>query len=156
MVFFVFLAFKNVLKDKILWCFEEQPKCAPKMAKNNGNFSHVAKHRFMKRNCFVATPLLTNQNVVFSTWVFLKPKTLMLNKKHNLKSGKKTKIKMDSKDNKRQETNQKKRTYWWKKVELESLDVVPFMKQKQRRKKRKEREKSKESKESRKKRQEGR
>ena len=42
------------------------------------------------------------------------------------------------------------------KVAIECFDVVPVMKQTQRRKKRKEREKNKESKESKKERQEGR
>ena len=49
----------------------------------------------------------------------------------------------------RQETK-KGETFDEKKIAIECFDVVPFMKQKQRRKKRKEREKNKESKESKK------
>ena len=57
------------------------------MAKKNDNFWHFAKHRLIKkRTCFVATPLLTKK--CFFKFFVLKPKTFMLNRKHNLKSGK--------------------------------------------------------------------
>ena len=74
----------------------------------------------------------------------------MMNKKHNLKSGKAKIRKRDSKEKKTGNQRKEKRLIQ-KKLQLNVFDVVPFMKQKQRRKKRKEREKNKESKESKKK-----
>ena len=59
---------------------------AKKGAKKNDNFSHFAKHRLIKKKRFVATPLFTEKLCFFKLFV-LKPKTFMLNKKHNLKSG---------------------------------------------------------------------
>ena len=57
-----------------------------KMGKKN--FSHYAKHRLVKKNRFVATPLLT-KNWGFSTLIFWNQKhKLMLNQKHNLRWGK--------------------------------------------------------------------
>ena len=57
--------------------FEHHPKFGQKRGKQKDNFSHFAKHRLLK-NHFVATPLLTKIGVF--QLVFLKPKTLMLNK----------------------------------------------------------------------------
>ena len=72
------IAPQNVICGFLLWkicwntcshrVFEHQPKLAPKMGKKNDNFSHFAKHRFIK-NRFVATPLLT-KNWWFSTLIF--------------------------------------------------------------------------------------
>ena len=57
--------------------FEHQPKFAKNGPKND-NFSHFAKHRFIK------TPFCCNppcdQKLVFLNLGFLKPKTMMLNK----------------------------------------------------------------------------
>ena len=127
--------------------FEEEAKI------DKTRFSHFAKHRFIK-NVLLQPPF--GQKLVFFNLGLLKPKTLMMNKKHNLKSGNSKDKKRDSKEQKRQEPKQK-RNIDPKKLQLNVFDVVPFVKQKQkqRRKKRKEREKNKESKES-KKRQEGR
>ena len=41
-----------------------------------------------KKPRFVATPLLTKKSFFFFKFFVLKPKTFMLNRKHNLKSGK--------------------------------------------------------------------
>ena len=71
------------------------------MAKKNDNFSHFAKQRLIKKTRFVATPLLT-KNVCFFKLSVLKPKTLMLNKKHNLKWG-------NSKDKKKELERKKDR-----------------------------------------------
>ena len=50
----------------------------PKKGGENDNFSHFAKHRLIK-NPFCCNPPCP-KNCCFSTWVFLKPKTLMLSK----------------------------------------------------------------------------
>ena len=66
-------AFKNVLKYQVFnFVFEHQPELAKKMGKKNDNFSHFAKHRFIK-NRFVATPLLTKK-LCFSTLIFQRRK----------------------------------------------------------------------------------
>ena len=98
-----------------------------------------------KKNPFCCNPPF-DQKIMFFKLSVLKPKTLMLNKKHNLKSA-------NSKDKKkeleRKKTgNQKDKLLMKKKLAIEFFDVVPFMKEKQRRKKKKEREKNKEPKES--------
>ena len=72
----------------------------------------------------------------------------MLNKRHNLKSGKAKTRKRDLQEENK--TGNKKKIDEEHFV-FESLDVVPFMKQKQRRKKMKERDKKKEPKKSKKK-----
>ena len=88
--FVVILCFEKCAKMPIfIVFFEKQPKkCKKKCQKKNDNFWHFAKHRFIKKKTrFVATPLFLKK-CVFQL-VFLKPKTMMLNKKHNPKSGKK-------------------------------------------------------------------
>ena len=80
----------------------------------------------------------------------------MLNKKHNLKS-RKSKDKKKGFERKSKTGNQTTEKILMKKnFAIEYFDVVPFMKQKQRRKIMKERDKNKEPKESKKERQEGR
>ena len=66
--------------------FEHQPKLAKEMGKKNDDFSHFAKHRLIKKNGLLQLPFWPKIGV-FQFW-FFQPKTLMLNKKHNLKSGK--------------------------------------------------------------------
>ena len=56
-----------------------------KWAPKNDNFSHVEKRRFKKKFC--CNPPF-DQKLVFFNFAFFNHKTLMLNKKHNLKSGK--------------------------------------------------------------------
>ena len=88
--FFVIFCFEKCAKmPSFIVFFEKQPKkCKKKCQKKNDNFSHFAKHRFIKKKTrFVATPFFLKK-CVFQL-VFLKPKTMMLNKKHNSKSGKK-------------------------------------------------------------------
>ena len=76
--------------------FEKQPKSCPQ---ENDNFSHFAKHRFIKNPLCCNPPF--DQKLVFFNLGFLKPKTMMLNKKHNSKSGKnKDKIKRSQRENK--------------------------------------------------------
>ena len=60
-----------------------QKKCQ----KKNDNFWHFAKHRFIKNPVLLQPPFFW-KNVFFNLF-FLKPKTMMLNKKHNSKTGKK-------------------------------------------------------------------
>ena len=62
------------------------------MGKKNDNFSHFAKHRFLKTNVLLQPPFWPTIGVF--QLCFFQPKALVLNKKHNLKSGK-------SKDKKR-------------------------------------------------------
>ena len=71
--------------------FEHQPKIAQKMApQKNDNFWHFPKHRLKKKkkNVLLATPLLTKKCFFFVSCLFGNQEPLMLNKKHNLKSGK--------------------------------------------------------------------
>ena len=112
-----------------------KPKLAPQKAKKNDNFSHLAKHSFIKKKLCCNPPL--DQEVVCSNLCFLKPRTLMLNKKHNLKSGKsKDKKKGFQRENKTE--NQKRRERVDEnKCALEYFDVVPFMKQRPKRQKKK-------------------
>ena len=132
-----------MLKHLFLQCFfEHHPKIAKKWTQKNDNFSHFAKHRLIKKTRFVA-PLLTQKFLFFKLCVW-KSKTLMLNKKHNLKSG-------NSKDKRKGfETKNKKETKKRERISgknaIEYFDVVLFMKQKQRRKERKERDKNQETK----------
>ena len=110
-LFFVIFCFEKCAKMPIfIVFFEKQPKnCQKNCQKKNDNFSHSAKHRFIKKTRYVATPLFLKK-MCFSTWVFLKPKTMMLNKKHNSKSGKnKDKEKRFQRENKT--GNPKKRTF---------------------------------------------
>ena len=71
----------------------------------------------------------------------------MLNKKQNLKSGKKTKIRKGNlKEKRREETNKNEKGLMNKNFVIEYFDVVLFMKQKQRRKKKEKRDKNKKQK----------
>ena len=107
-LFFQILAFKNVLKYLFYSGFWTSPKICPKKGhKKNDNCWHFAKHRFIIKNRFVATPLLTKKFCVLKLFV-LKPKPLCWTKKHNLKSG-------NSKD-KRKGLERTKRKYWWRKT----------------------------------------
>ena len=57
------------------------------MAKKNDNFWHFAKHRLIKKKPVLLQPPF-DQKMFFLKFFVLKPKTFMLNRKHNLKSGK--------------------------------------------------------------------
>ena len=72
----------------------------------------------------------------------------MLNKKHNLKSGKIKDMKKVSIQRETRQETKKEKLLMKGNFAIEYFDVVLFMKQKQRRKKRKERDKNKEAKES--------
>ena len=86
------------------------------MGKKSDNFSHSPKHRLIQKKVLLQLPFWPKIGVF---QLFLKPKTLMLNKKHSLKSGKKTKIrKGDWKEKARQETK-RKRKYFRKKYKLQ-------------------------------------
>ena len=86
---------------------------------------------------------------------FFETKNIDVEQKHNLKSGN-SKDKKKGFETKKDRKPKKEKRLMKKNVAIEYFDVVPFMKQKQRRKKRKERDKNKEPKESKKERQEGR
>ena len=103
---------------------------------------HILQNIGSWKNRFVATPLLT-KNGVFQL-CFLKPKTLMLNKKHNLKSGKNKDKNKGLERKTRQETPKKQKNSG--KIAIWCFDVVPFMKQKQRRKKKKKKKERKKQK----------
>ena len=79
----------------------------------------------------------------------------MLNRKHNLKSGK-SKDKKKGFETEKQDRKPNEREHISGKNKIEYVDVFLFMKQKQWRKIRKERDKNKKQKESKKERQEGR
>ena len=131
-----FFAFKNVLKYLFYSVFKHQPRFAKRMAPKNDNFSHFAKHRFIKKLC--CNPPL-DQTLGFFNLCVWNPKTLMLKKKHNLKSGKKTKIEKYISSLK-QDRKHKKKKDWWKKLCNLILwifisDVVPSRNQKKAKKK---------------------
>ena len=74
------------------------------MPQKNDNFSHFAKHRLVKKT-LCCNPPLDPTSVVFDPPFF--KKTLMLNKRPNLKSRKKTKIRKGNlKEKRREETHQ--------------------------------------------------
>ena len=86
--YFLFFAFENVLKYLFLQCFLNiNQNLAKKRAKKNDNFSHFSKHRLLKNPFCCNSPF--DQKLVFLNLCFLKPKTLMLNRKHNWIPGKK-------------------------------------------------------------------
>ena len=91
--------------------FEKQPKnCQKKPPPKNDNFSHFAKHRFIKKPLCCNSPF--DQKLVFLNFGFLKPKTMMLNNKHNSKSGNKKDQKRDFKETTRQETLKREHIHW--------------------------------------------
>ena len=69
----------------------------------------------LQKKPFCCNPLFTKHFCFFFKLGFLKPKTLMLNKKHNLKSGK-SKDKKKEFERKNKTWNPKKRKYWWSKL----------------------------------------
>ena len=114
-IFFVSFCFEKCAKmPMFIVFFEKQPKnCQKKCPKKNDNFSHFAKHRFIKKDPLCCNPPF-DPKLVFFNLGFLKPKTMMLNQKHNSKSGKnKDKEKRFQRENKT--GNPKKRTFWWTK-----------------------------------------
>ena len=112
MAFFVILCFEKCAKMPIfIVLFEKQPKfCQKKAPPKNDNFSHFAKHRFIKKNPLCCNPPF-DQKLVFLNLGFLKPKTMMLNNKHNSKSGKKIR-KRDFKEKTRQKTKKWEHIHW--------------------------------------------
>ena len=105
------------------------------------------KTQAQKKKPFCCNPPLDQKILFVEVFCFetknlyvLKPKTFMLNRKHYLKSGN-TKDKKKGLERKKEETPKKK--ILMKKLAIEYFDVVPFMKQKQR-KKEKERKRQKE------------
>ena len=85
--FFLFFCFWKCAEIPIFTVFfEHQPKFCQKKAKND-NFSHFSKHRLLKKTFCCNSPF--DQKLVFlNLCFFLKPKTLMLNRKHNWIPGK--------------------------------------------------------------------
>ena len=79
--FFVIFCFEKCAQMPIFIVFcEKQPKiCQKKAPPKNDNFSHFAKHRFIKKNPLCCNPPF-DQKLVFFNLGFLKPKTMMLNK----------------------------------------------------------------------------
>ena len=108
---FVFFAYKNVLKYLFCSVFNINQNIAKSNQRNkkNDNFSHFAKKRRVHKNPrYVATPLF-QKLVLFFTYLFLKAKTLMLNKKAQIESGKTKTRKRDLKEKTRPETKQRER-----------------------------------------------
>ena len=134
--------------------FEHQPKLGKKGAKKSDNFSHFAKHRLIKKTVLLQHPF--SPKIVFFKLFVLKPKTFMLNKKHNLKSGKKTKIrKRDLKGKTRQETIKREKID--EKIKLQfKMFMLFFSENKSKEERNMKRDKNKKQKESKKERQEGR
>ena len=152
MHFLFFLMCWNTYIYSVFWT---STKIWQKGGKKNDNFSHFPKHRFIKKTRFVATPLWPKIGVF--QLCFLKPQTLMLNKKTELKISKKQR-KEKGIGKKSKTGNQKKEKIFQEKNKLKLIFFsccVLFMKQKQRRKKMKKRQKQ-ETKRKQKERQKGR
>ena len=81
--------------------------------KKNDNFSHFPKHRFIKKPVLLQLPFWPKIGVF--QLCFLRPKTLMLNKKHNLKTGK-SKDKKKGLERKSKTGNQKKEKIFQEKL----------------------------------------
>ena len=103
--------------------FETQPKFCQKKPKND-NFSHFAKHRFIKKNPLCCNPPF-DPKLVFLNLGFLKPKTMMLNNKHNSNSGKK-KDKKNRFQRENKTGNQKRRTHSLKTKKLQFYIFMLF------------------------------
>ena len=105
--------------------FEKQPKnCQKKAPPKNDNFSHFAKHRLIKKNPVMLQPPFWPKIGVFELG-FFETKTMMLNNKHNSKSGrKKDKKKRFQRENKT--GNQKKRTHSLKTKKLQFYIFMLF------------------------------
>ena len=124
-----------------------------KLPKKNDNFSHFAKHRFIKKPVMLQPPFFW-KNVFFNLG-FLKPKTMMLNKKHNSKSGK-TKIrKRDFKEKTRQETQKREHFDEEKKFQF-NIFMLFFSRNKSTEDRTKKETKTRKKKKAKKERQEGR
>ena len=154
-IFFNFLLLKMCWNTYFYSVFWTSPKICPKKGhQKNDNFSHFPKHRLIKKTVLLQPPFWP-KNVFFFKLFVWKSKTLMLNKKHNLKSGnskdkkKELETKKDRKPKKREKIDEDKtcNLIFW---------CCSFHERKQRRKRKKERDKNKEPKESKKERQEGR
>ena len=134
--FFVFLLLKISWNTYFYSVFWTSTKIWQKKGQNkNDNFSHFAKHRFIK-NPFCCNLFFFCFFFVLFHLFFLKLKTLMLNKKHNLKSGK-SKDKKKGFETEKQDRKPKERENisGKKEIAIENVHVVLFRKQKQRRKK---------------------
>ena len=102
------------------------------MAKNgpkNDNSSHFAKHKLFKKPLCYNPPL--DQKLVLFELAFLKRKTLMLNKKPNLKAGKNKDKKRGSERRKKRAKPEKEKGLMNKNFVIECFDVLLCMKQKQ-------------------------
>ena len=128
--FFVFLLFKMCRNTYFYSVFPRATKIYPKSGPKKGSLFTFCKTQVHEKNC--CNDPFDQKLVVFNLGL-LKPRTLMLNKKHNLISAKKKIRERDSKEKDRK-PNKKRKNNDEKKVAIECFDVVPFMKQKQRRK----------------------
>ena len=128
--------------------FELQPKFAKKNGpKKNDNFSHFAKHRFIKKPVLLQPPFWPKIGVF--QLGFLKPKTMMLNKNITQNQQKNKDKKRDFKEKRRQENIDEGKLCNW------IFWCCSFHETKAEKKEKERRDKNKEAKESKKERQEG-
>ena len=120
---FQLFAFKNVLKYLFYSAFWTSTKIGQKKGQKNDNFSHFAKHRLMKKNRFVATPLFTKKLCFLSCW-FWNQKHSCWTRKHNLKSGKKSKDKEKGFERKNKTGNHKKEKRLMKKINCNLAQII--------------------------------
>ena len=125
--------------------------CQKKWPPKNDNFSHFAKHKFIKKTVVLQPPF--DQKLVFFNLVFWNQNHLCLTKKHKLKSGK-SKDKRKGFERKKKTGNQKKGLM--KKNCNWIFWCCSFHETKAQKKKNKEKDKNKEPKGNKKERQEGR
>ena len=149
MVIFVFLLLKMCWNTYFIG-FLKNNQNLPKNGQKNDNFFTFCN----KKTPFCCNPPF-DQKLVFFNLGLLKPKTLMMNKKHNLKSGK-TKIRKRDRKKKKDRKPKKKRKYWSKKSCNWMFWCCSFHETKAKKKEKEKREKKKESQESKEERQEGR
>ena len=126
-LFFVFVALKNLLTYLFLQCFWKSRNNWQKNAPKQTITFHTLQKKtfcctpFVKKLCFLNLHLSKKKH-----WCWTKNKT----------SGKKTKIgKGNLKEKRREETNKNEKGLMNENFVIEYFDVVLFMKQKQRRKK---------------------
>ena len=130
--------------------------CFQKCAQTNGppktiTFHILQKHRLIKNNRFVATPPF-HQKIVFFKLFVLKPKTFMLNKKHDLKSGKQNKDKEKGLERKNKTRNYKKDKRLMKNIKANlKLSCCSFQKTKAKQKEKMKKRQKQETKRNRKK-----
>ena len=132
-LFFLFLLLKMCWNTYFIVFFQHQPKFGQKRGKQKTITFHILQNTSYKKNVLLQLPFWPKIGVFFSTCVFLKPKTLMLNKKHNWIPRKAKIRKRDLKKKTRHESKKTHTGLMKKTLQLNLLMFLVFKKQNQRR-----------------------